>query len=181
MMEQHTTHTGVSSSYYYDLSAPLFSNNNGSVLVMVTVVFSSSQTNAAVLKGLFQRTLANGSEINGLRFNPEFPIGKQCWLICSANYNLYYRNETLDANFSIQLSQDHLQDTTTLRLHPFNKVAPHRFSAIAFHLAWFFSSDIPFDPSTMGCTIDWHKGVQRHPSILKSKQGIPLPLVYVYI
>lgn len=63
-------------SYYF--SDPLFSNKDGSVLVMATVEFSSSQTNAVVLKGLLERALADGTEINGLQFNPEFPIGKQC-------------------------------------------------------------------------------------------------------
>ncbi|XP_053087447.1 uncharacterized protein si:dkeyp-92c9.4 isoform X1 [Pangasianodon hypophthalmus] len=64
--DTHTLYRGV--------TAMTFSNKDGSVLVMGTLAFNSSQTNAVVLKGLFEHALAGGTEINGLQFNPEFPI-----------------------------------------------------------------------------------------------------------
>ncbi|KAF7686453.1 hypothetical protein HF521_015815 [Silurus meridionalis] len=65
--DTHTLYQGVTSM--------TFSNELGSVLVKVTLKFSSDQTNAVVLKNLFERALTNSSGINGLQFNPKIQVG----------------------------------------------------------------------------------------------------------
>ncbi|KAI5087476.1 polymerase (RNA) III (DNA directed) polypeptide G like a isoform 2 [Silurus meridionalis] len=65
--DTHTLYQGVTSM--------TFSNELGSVLVKVALKFSSDQTNAVVLKNLFERALTNSSGINGLQFNPKIQVG----------------------------------------------------------------------------------------------------------
>lgn len=54
-----------------------FSNQTGTVLVKVTLVFQTNRTNPDVIKGLFIKAVAGGNEINSLKIKPEFPPGKR--------------------------------------------------------------------------------------------------------